>query len=126
MFVHGRLLWAVALELHPGLPPLPLWQPCIRDILQLAPILQARRLDVGLLDPVTWPEFLWDWLRIMNDPNLACMYDILHNQPPSRAALPSSLADSHRLPSPSPGSDDTDGPGPQAQDRAGARCTPTI
>lgn len=28
----------------------------------------ARTLDLGLLDAVTWPEFMWEWLRDAGDP----------------------------------------------------------
>ena len=24
-----------------------------------------RRVDLALLDAVTWPEFVWDWLRLV-------------------------------------------------------------
>ena len=33
-----------------------------------------RELEVGLLDAVTWPEYVWEWLRSMDSP-LASFHD---------------------------------------------------
>ena len=27
-----------------------------------------RSADLSLLDAVTWPEFVWDWLRLVGEP----------------------------------------------------------
>lgn len=29
---------------------------------------KERSLDLALLDAVTWPEFVWDWLRLVGEP----------------------------------------------------------
>ena len=26
---------------------------------------EERRLDLSMLDVITWPEFVWDWLRLV-------------------------------------------------------------
>ena len=26
---------------------------------------ELRRIDLALLDAVTWPEFVWEWLRLV-------------------------------------------------------------
>ena len=44
-----------------------------------------RELDVGLLDAVTWPEYVWEWLRSMDSP-LASLHDPAQVQP--QAARP--------------------------------------
>ena len=40
-----------------------------------------RELDVGLLDGITWPEYVWEWLRSVDSP-LATFHD------PAQVMLP--------------------------------------
>ena len=45
---------------------------------------EHRRIDLALLDAVTWPEFVWEWLRLVG----ACASCTLFFLPASLAYLP--------------------------------------
>lgn len=78
----GRLLLSVALSvlrLSPG--DAAFVSPLSQSVLRLLAsndtnaFRQMRKLNPALLDSVTWPEYLWEWLGIMLDVNTAWMYE---------------------------------------------------
>ena len=45
---------------------------------------RARRLlDLGSLDHVTWPEYVWEWLRLSHNP-LSCLRSLAEQTPPAQ------------------------------------------